>query len=294
MTNQSSPKSADSPNIATKLDNWLDQRTGIDSILHESLDEPIPGGAKWAYIFGSGLLFLFVSQVITGVFLALYYVPSADHAHTVVSYIVKEVTSGSFVRSIHGYGSSGIIILLLLHIGQTILYGSYRVTCPRFLQHSSLEFLSCVDGCGWRREPGHGPAPFEGESELLRCAIVQRAVGSLAVVLLTPGCQSTPNIVQRSEPTCVEALVAQPAMEALDVAVLHRAARLDVHQPNLPVFGPADHPARSELRPVVRAHVLWPATFADQALQHPRHATRAETGVGFQRQALSRVRIYDA
>jgi ubiquinol-cytochrome c reductase cytochrome b subunit len=126
MTNQSSPKSTDDPNIASKLDNWLDQRTGIDSILHETLDEPIPGGASWAYIFGSGLLFLFVSQVITGVFLALYYVPSADHAHTVVSYIVKEVTSGSFIRSIHAYGSSGIIILLCLHIGQTILYGSYK------------------------------------------------------------------------------------------------------------------------------------------------------------------------
>src|SRR5277367_6260385 len=104
---------------------WINHRTGIDVILRTALYEPIPGGAKWAYIFGSGLLFIFVSQVITGVFLALYYVPSADHAHTVVSYIVKEVTSGSFVRSIHAYGSSGIIILLLLHIGQTILYGSY-------------------------------------------------------------------------------------------------------------------------------------------------------------------------
>ena len=68
MTNRSSPKLTDSSNIATKLDNWLDQRTGIDSILHETLDEPIPGGASWAYVFGSGLLFLFVSQVITGVF----------------------------------------------------------------------------------------------------------------------------------------------------------------------------------------------------------------------------------
>jgi ubiquinol-cytochrome c reductase cytochrome b subunit len=126
MTNQSSPKSTDDPSIATKLDNWLDQRTGVDSILHETLDEPIPGGASWAYIFGSGLLFLFVSQVITGVFLALYYVPSADHAHTVVSYIIKVVSSGSFIRSIHAYGSSGIIILLCLHIGQTILYGSYK------------------------------------------------------------------------------------------------------------------------------------------------------------------------
>jgi ubiquinol-cytochrome c reductase cytochrome b subunit len=128
MTPQSTlkPKPTDERNLISRADAWLDERTGIDSILHETLDEPIPGGANWAYIFGSGLLFLFVSQVITGVFLALYYVPSADHAHTVVSYIVKEVTSGSFLRSIHAYGSSGIIILLLLHIGQTILYGSYK------------------------------------------------------------------------------------------------------------------------------------------------------------------------
>jgi ubiquinol-cytochrome c reductase cytochrome b subunit len=67
-----------------------------------------------------------MSQVITGIFLALYYVPSADHAHTVVSYIVKAVSSGSFIRSIHAYGSSGIIILAVLHIGQTVLYGSYK------------------------------------------------------------------------------------------------------------------------------------------------------------------------
>jgi ubiquinol-cytochrome c reductase cytochrome b subunit len=71
-------------------------------------------------------LFLFISQVGTGVFLALYYVPSADHAHTTVAYIVKEVSSGSFVRSIHVYGSSAIIVVLLLHIAQTILFGSYR------------------------------------------------------------------------------------------------------------------------------------------------------------------------
>ena len=126
MIDQPASAPASNPNIRTRLVNWLDQRTGIDSLLHESLDEPIPGGASWAYIFGSGLLFLFISQVITGVALALYYVPSADHAHTVVAYIVKVVTAGSFVRSIHAYGSSGIIILLLLHIGQTILYGSYK------------------------------------------------------------------------------------------------------------------------------------------------------------------------
>jgi ubiquinol-cytochrome c reductase cytochrome b subunit len=105
---------------------WVDSRTGIRSLLHEALDEPIPGGVRWAYVFGSGLLYLFLSQIVTGVFLALYYVPSSDHAHTTVSYISKVVTSGLFLRSIHAYGATAIIILLFLHISQTLLYGSYK------------------------------------------------------------------------------------------------------------------------------------------------------------------------
>jgi len=44
--------------------------------MHEGLDEPVPGGSRWAYVFGSGLLFIFLNQVITGTFLAMYYVPS--------------------------------------------------------------------------------------------------------------------------------------------------------------------------------------------------------------------------
>ena len=80
---------------------WLNRRARLDDLLRSALDEPIPGGARFAYIFGSGLLFIFISQAITGVFLALYYVPSADHAHTTISYITKEVTAGSFLRSLH-------------------------------------------------------------------------------------------------------------------------------------------------------------------------------------------------
>src|SRR5713101_7388787 len=105
---------------------WLDRRTGLDSLLDHALDEPIPGGAKIAYVFGSGLLFIFVSQIVTGVFLALYYVPSADHAHTTVAYITKAVTAGSFLRSLHAYGSSAIVVVLLLHLSQTYIYGAYK------------------------------------------------------------------------------------------------------------------------------------------------------------------------
>src|SRR5213592_2817806 len=128
MTPDEAPDAPGAPDTRRcgRVFNWFDRRAGINSLLHEALDEPIPGGARLAYVFGSGLLFLFLSQIITGVFLALYYVPSADHAHTTIAYIVNEVSSGSFIRSLHVYGSSAMIIVLLLHIGQTMLFGSYK------------------------------------------------------------------------------------------------------------------------------------------------------------------------
>src|SRR5579863_10494987 len=100
-TPHSSAPASQSPASERGLRNWIEQRTGMNGLLQEALDEQIPGGARYAYIFGSGLLFVFLSQVITGVFLALYYVPSADHAHTTVAYITKAVTAGSFLRSLH-------------------------------------------------------------------------------------------------------------------------------------------------------------------------------------------------
>lgn len=105
---------------------WLNRRIGLDALLRQALDEPIPGGARLAYIFGSGLLFIFVSQIVTGVFLALYYVPSADHAHTTVTYITKQVTGGAFLRGLHAYGSSAMVVVLLLHLSQTYIYGAYK------------------------------------------------------------------------------------------------------------------------------------------------------------------------
>jgi ubiquinol-cytochrome c reductase cytochrome b subunit len=124
---QTEKHSADSSaGSQTGLWGWLNRRTGVDALLRTALYEPIPGGARFAYIFGSGLLFIFISQIITGIFLALYYVPSADHAHTTVSYITKAVTAGSFLRSLHAYGSSAMVIVLLLHLSQTYIYGAYK------------------------------------------------------------------------------------------------------------------------------------------------------------------------
>ncbi|GAC1652394.1 MAG: hypothetical protein NVS9B15_12910 [Acidobacteriaceae bacterium] len=118
--------STDPLSVPQRLSRWLDSRTGVHQLVKKSLDEPIPGGARLAYVFGSGLLFLFISQIITGLCLALYYVPSAETAHTSVAYITKQVAAGAFLRSLHSYGSSAMIIVLALHFFQTFLYGSFK------------------------------------------------------------------------------------------------------------------------------------------------------------------------
>src|SRR5579863_1047378 len=112
--------------VASRALDWFDERTGVRSLTRKVLDEPIPGGARWAYVFGSGLLFIFLLQVVTGVALALYYTPTAETAHTSVAYITKQVAGGSFLRSLHSYGSSAMIIVLALHFLQTFVYGSFK------------------------------------------------------------------------------------------------------------------------------------------------------------------------
>ena len=106
--------------------NWIDERTGVRGLTRKVLDEPIPGGARWAYVFGSGLLFIFILQVVTGLSLALYYTPTVETAHTSLAYITKQVAGGAFLRSLHSYGSSAMIIVLALHFLQTFIYGSFK------------------------------------------------------------------------------------------------------------------------------------------------------------------------
>ena len=87
----------------TAIYDWVDDRTGIRELTRHAFDEPIRGGARWAYVFGSILVFLFGLQIVTGIFLTMYYVPSADHAHTSVAYIQKVVPGGATIRGFHSY-----------------------------------------------------------------------------------------------------------------------------------------------------------------------------------------------
>src|ERR1700737_3987925 len=132
----------------THLFRWLDARTGIRAVAKHGLEEPIPGGARFAYVFGSGLLFIFLLQVITGIALTLYYTPTAMTAHTSVAYISQQVTGGAFLRSLPSYGSSAMIVVLGLHFLQTFLFGSFKGRRGLGGVSGALFFFWCLEmGC---------------------------------------------------------------------------------------------------------------------------------------------------
>jgi ubiquinol-cytochrome c reductase cytochrome b subunit len=94
--------------------------------LHEALDEPIPGGARWRYVFGSALTATFFIQLATGLFLMTTYSPSSTTAWGSVFYISRSMDSGWFLRGIHHFGSQAMVVLLILHLLQVVLAGAYR------------------------------------------------------------------------------------------------------------------------------------------------------------------------
>lgn len=106
--------------------NWLDDRTGYRHILHEMLYEPIPGGARWRYVWGSTLTFTFFAQVVTGLFLWSAYSPSAQTAWASVYFIQHKMFLGSMVRGMHHFAAQAMMVLLALHFMQVVIDGAYR------------------------------------------------------------------------------------------------------------------------------------------------------------------------
>jgi ubiquinol-cytochrome c reductase cytochrome b subunit len=105
---------------------WLDSRTGYKRLVHETLFENVPGGARWRYVWGSTLAFCFVIQVITGCFLWLAYSPSSQTAWESVYYIQHEMWGGWFLRGLHHYTAHAMTVLLVVHLMQVVIDGAYR------------------------------------------------------------------------------------------------------------------------------------------------------------------------
>ena len=115
-----------SPGLLGQLADFLDDRTGYRAVMHEALYERVPGGARWRYVWGSSLVFAFMTQVITGLVLWSSYSASAQTAWESVYYIQHEMTGGWLLRGIHHVMAQAMVVLLALHLMQVVIDGAYR------------------------------------------------------------------------------------------------------------------------------------------------------------------------
>jgi ubiquinol-cytochrome c reductase cytochrome b subunit len=115
-----------SPGLLGGLADWFDDRTGYRAVIHEALYERVPGGARWRYVWGSCLVFAFMTQVITGLVLWASYSASAQTAWESVYYIQHEMAGGWLLRGIHHVMAQAMVVLLALHLMQVVIDGAYR------------------------------------------------------------------------------------------------------------------------------------------------------------------------
>ncbi|HEX3997387.1 MAG TPA: cytochrome b N-terminal domain-containing protein [Pirellulales bacterium] len=127
----------------SKIGDWFDARLSFRGSLLPILKHPIPKGAAgpmgWWYVFGSASLTLLLLQILTGIALALVYVPSADRAYDSLLYLNYDQPLGWFLRSLHYYAGSGMVVMVLAHMTQVFLQGAYKY--PRELTWLTGVFL---------------------------------------------------------------------------------------------------------------------------------------------------------
>ncbi|MGI8413029.1 MAG: cytochrome b [Solirubrobacteraceae bacterium] len=115
-----------SPTGLTVVD-WIDERTSLSGGVRWMLFRKVPPGVNWFYTLGSATMIAFLSQAVTGVFLAMYYRPDATSgAYESIRYITDQAFLGQFVRGMHKWGASVMVILIFLHLARTFFFGAYK------------------------------------------------------------------------------------------------------------------------------------------------------------------------
>src|SRR5580692_8978279 len=114
-------------NAGIAVVDWVDERTSLSGAARWMMFRKVPKGTNWFYTLGSATMFAFLSQAVTGVFLAMYYRPDASGgAYESIRYITNDVFLGQFVRGMHKWGSSVMVILVFLHMGRVFFFGAYK------------------------------------------------------------------------------------------------------------------------------------------------------------------------
>ena len=118
----------------TRLFQWVDERSDLGAIIKSQLTEyPVPKNLNYMWNFGSLALLVLVLQILTGIFLVMYYKPSAEltyGGYTVafdsVERIMRDINFGWLIRYMHAVGASAFFVVVYMHIGRGLYYGSYK------------------------------------------------------------------------------------------------------------------------------------------------------------------------
>ena len=116
--------------IVRAVGRWIGLRFELEDSVGAVLAHPVPaaleGPVGWWYVFGSATLAIFIVQVATGVGLAMTYVPAPNSAYESLQFISNEAVLGRIVRGIHYFGAGAMVVLVLVHMTQVFLFGSYK------------------------------------------------------------------------------------------------------------------------------------------------------------------------
>jgi len=113
--------------LITQVGEWFDRRLQLAAPIREVSEHAVPRStASWWYVFGSAALVVFLLQLVTGILLALIYVPSASEAWNSLQSLNHDVALGWFIRALHGWGSNFMVAIVLIHMVQVFLFGAYK------------------------------------------------------------------------------------------------------------------------------------------------------------------------
>jgi ubiquinol-cytochrome c reductase cytochrome b subunit len=113
--------------VIGQIGQWFDRRLQLAAPIRAAAEHPVPRNtASWFYVFGSAALTVFLLQLVTGILLALIYVPSASEAWSSLQALNHDVTLGWFIRAMHGWGSNFMVAIVLIHMVQVFLFGAYK------------------------------------------------------------------------------------------------------------------------------------------------------------------------
>src|SRR5580765_6789072 len=110
-----------------RIGSWFDARLQLGKEIRETAEHAVPrDSASWFYVFGSAAMTAFGLQLVTGILLALIYVPSAGEAWNSLQILNHQVSLGWFIRALHGWGSNFMLAIVLVHMVQVFLFGAYK------------------------------------------------------------------------------------------------------------------------------------------------------------------------